>query len=672
MAYNLTGYSVINGTASAETLLGNGAKNAIYGNGGADTLNGGGGTDVLFGGAQGGVTFVFSADATWGAGFNVVNSGDPLGAGAGTTFNLGGYGRSHDVFVGAGSNNSLQMGDGKSALFLEDTLSPGADIVRLVNIQTINMGAGGQLVDLTSATRSYGNVTIIGGSGNDIILSNAGADTLNGGDGNDYIWAGSGNDTLSGGNGADTLLGASGDDRLDGGTGADSMTGGTGNDTYYVDDAADSVVELLAQGTDQVFASLSHTLAANVEALTLTGVNAINGTGNALDNTITGNIADNRLDGGAGKDTLIGGLGNDTYVVDNAGDTTVELAGQGTDAVLSSVTYTLAANVENLTLSGTAAINGTGNDLANVLTGNSAINVLSGGLGNDYLDGGINRDTLVGGAGDDTYVMDNASDITTELAGGGTDLVLSSITNTLQANIENLTLTGTANNSGVGNALANLLTGNAGANTLSGLDGNDKINAGAGNDTLLGGNGNDQLFGEDGNDILNGNDGNDGLNGGFGLDTLRGGIGNDGLFGGGSNDTLFGEAGIDNIYGDNGNDWISGGAGNDLLAGGQLKNGFSLGNDTFSWLRTDVINTAGAAQGFDRIVDFGAGDKLDFSGLALSGGDITSLVKLTDTAAGTVVSANFGGTTGFVDVVVLDGVHAMTLNDMVGDHAIIV
>ena len=154
--------------------------------------------------------------------------------------------------------------------------------------------------------------------------------------------------------------------------------------------------------------------------------------------------------------------------------------------------------------------------------------------------------------------------------------------------------------------------------------------------------------------------------------TYNGKSGDDILTGSTGGDVMDGKDGNDNIYGDNGNDWISGGAGNDLLAGGQLKNGFSLGNDTFSWLRTDVINTAGAAQGFDRIVDFGAGDKLDFSGLALSGGDITSLVKLTDTAAGTVVSANFGGTTGFVDVVVLDGVHAMTLNDMVGDHAIIV
>ncbi|NOT71853.1 MAG: hypothetical protein HOP09_11425 [Hyphomicrobium sp.] len=671
MAYNLTGYTVINGTAASEILNGTGAKDAIYGNGGNDTLYGAGNADILFGGNAGGVTFVYSNDAAWGSGFVVNNAGDPLGVGATTTFNLGGYARSYDVFVGSGANNTLQMGDGKYALFLEDDLSPGADTVRLVNIQTIKMGDGGQLVDLTSATRSYGDVSILGGNANDVILSNAGADTLSGGNGNDYIWAGSGNDTLLGGAGNDTLLGGLGNDILNGGLNADTMTGGLGNDIYYVDEASDSVVEVLGQGSDHVYASLTHTLAANVEALTSTGTAAINGTGNTLANIITGNGANNRLDGGTGADTLVGGLGNDIYVIDNAGDVATELLGQGTDTVQSSVTHTLAQNIENLILSGSAAINGTGNDLNNVVMGNAAVNTLNGGLGHDYIDGGAGADTLVGGAGSDSFVVDNAGDVTTELAGEGIDTVISSISHTLQANVENLKLTGVATNSGFGNALANQLTGNAAANILSSLDGDDRINAGLGNDTLYGGLGNDQLFGEDGNDQIFGNDGNDGLNGGAGNDTLRGGIGKDGLFGGGGHDILFGEAGNDNLYGDNGNDVINGGAGSDLLAGGQLKGGASLGNDTFSWVRSDVM--AGTVnQGFDHIVDFGAGDKIDFSGFTLAAGPIANVVKVVDTAAGTVISANFGGTTGFVDVVVLDSVHHMTLNDMVVDHAIVV
>ncbi len=671
MAYNLTGYRVINGTSAAETLTGNAGRNAIYGNGGDDVLDGGRGADILFGGSSGGVTFVYSVDAAWTPGYYVYNAGDPQNGGTGETFDLNGYGRSHDVFVGSGDNNTLVIPDGKNALFLDDTLSPGADSIRLVGIQTIKAGSGGQIVDLTSNRATYGDVTIIGGSGDDILWSNVGNDTVDGGDGKDNIWGGSGNDTLRGGLGDDALAGGTGNDVLDGGAGADSMNGGAGDDTFYIDDIADIVTEAAGQGNDSVVSSLNYTLLGNVESLTLVGA-ALNGIGNILDNTITGNDLNNTLDGGAGRDTLTGGLGNDTYVVDDAGDTTVEVAGQGADLVLASVTYSLGANVENLTLTGVAAIDGFGNALDNVITGNDASNRLDGGLGADKLDGGAGSDTLVGGAGNDTYVVDNVGDSIVEVTGEGSDLVLSKITHTLQGNIENLTVTGTAAVDGTGNALANLITGNSANNVLSGLDGDDKINAGLGNDTLIGGNGKDQLFGEDGNDTLIGGDGDDGLNGGAGTDTLFGGNGNDGMFGGGANDVLNGEAGNDKIYGDGGNDIISGGAGNDILAGGQFQNGFSAGLDTFTWARADVVNSAGVTQGFDHIVDFGAGDRVDFTGLNLTAGPIANVIKVIDTAAGTVISANFGGSAGFVDVVVLDNVHNVTLNDLVQDGAIAV
>jgi Ca2+-binding RTX toxin-like protein len=116
----------------------------------------------------------------------------------------------------------------------------------------------------------------------------------------------------------------------------------------------------------------------------LTGTNAVNGTGNTLDNILTGNT---------GTNTLTGGAGNDTYVIQNTTDTVTELANEGTDTTQSSVTFTLSGNVENLTL--TAAVNGTGNALANTITGNAGVNVLNGDAGSDILIGGAGADTFV-------------------------------------------------------------------------------------------------------------------------------------------------------------------------------------------------------------------------------------------------------------------------------------
>jgi Ca2+-binding RTX toxin-like protein len=166
-------------------------------------------------------------------------------------------------------------------------------------------------------------------------------------------------------------------------------------------------------------------LGANVEKLTLTGATAINGTGNELGNVLRGNGADNILDGGAGADTLIGGAGNDTYVLDTAmltdsdtgeplpwtGDSVLENPNEGIDTVLSSVTYVLQANVENLTLTGTGSVDGTGNELNNVLLGNAANNRLAGDDGDDTLDGVGGDDQLVGGRGSDTYRFGRGSGV---------------------------------------------------------------------------------------------------------------------------------------------------------------------------------------------------------------------------------------------------------------------
>src|SRR5262249_9003190 len=150
--------------------------------------------------------------------------------------------------------------------------------------------------------------------------------------------------------------------------------------------------------------------------------------------------------------------------VDNAGDVIIEVAGEGVDLVNSSVTYTLSAEVEKLTLTGTTAINATGNALDNVLTGNSASNTLNGGAGNDTLNGGAGADTMIGGGGDDNYTVDNAGDSIVELPGEGIDTVTSSITYALPSEVENLTLSGTSAIDGTGNTLANVLIGNSANN----------------------------------------------------------------------------------------------------------------------------------------------------------------------------------------------------------------
>jgi Ca2+-binding RTX toxin-like protein len=179
--------------------------------------------------------------------------------------------------------------------------------------------------------------------------------------------------------------------------------------------------------------------------------------------------------------------------------------------VQASVGHTLSANVENLTLTGTGNINGTGNALGNVINGNSGNNVLSGldgddtinglagndtlsgGNGNDTLDGGTGADNMNGGLGNDLYIVDNAGDVAGEVA-GGIDTVQSSVTHTLSTNLENLTLTGAAAINGTGNAKANVTTGNSADNVLSGLAGNDTISSGGGNDLMAGGDGNDSFL----------------------------------------------------------------------------------------------------------------------------------------------------------------------------------
>lgn len=313
----------------------------------------------------------------------------------------------------------------------------------------------------------------IGGSGSDMVSGNQAANTLWGEDGNDTLLGLDNSDDLSGGNGADTLDGGSGNDRLSGGSGFDRLSGGTGSDIYIVDRQGEAN-EVAGQGTDTVRSTVSYALGASIEQLVLLGRDNLNGAGNGLANTLTGNNGNNGLNGGAGLDVLRGGLGNDTFTVDARGEA-VELAGQGIDTVRSAVSYSLGANLEHLTLLGTALLSGVGNGLANILTGNGAANTLVGGGGLDILRGGL---------GNDTYTVD-AQGEAVELAGQGNDTVRSGVSYRLDGNLENLILLGAGNLQGIGSARDNSLTGNSGANRLSGGVGRDILHGGLGNDAFL-------------------------------------------------------------------------------------------------------------------------------------------------------------------------------------------
>jgi hypothetical protein len=243
----------------------------------------------------------------------------------------------------------------------------------------------------TLAGGAFGD-NLFGLGGDDSLFGQGGADTLHGGSGDDALRGGAGNDDLDGGVDNDTL---------NGGAGNDEMDGGTGVDTADYSDAAAGVTVRLSLSSAQNTGGAGFDTLLRIENLTGSGSNDVL-VGNGAANVLIGLGGNDRLNGGGGADQMSGGLGNDVYVVNHAGDQVIEDDNPGdVDTVRSSVDLTLGANVENLILTGSDAIDGTGNELANKLFGNAEANVLSGLAGDDRLSGGDGSDTLIGGAGRD-------------------------------------------------------------------------------------------------------------------------------------------------------------------------------------------------------------------------------------------------------------------------------
>ncbi|ESQ73921.1 M10 family metallopeptidase [Asticcacaulis sp. AC402] len=615
----LLGVTNISGTGNDldNTLYGSGGNNILDGGLGTDLSYGGLGNDtyvvnvaadIIVEMAGEGTDLVQASDSyslssdvenltLTGAG-NINGTGNGLGnvitGNSGNNVLTGGLGDDTYYVQNAGDSVVEVNGEGIDVVYagLTWTLAGSyADNLYLTGVANINGTGNGAANTIVG---NSGTNALIGGGGHDVLDGGAGADTLTGNTGNDSYWVdnagdnvveasgegtadvinasvsysltgrnietliltgaanidGTGNSlaqSLIGNSGNNILTALGGNDYLDGGAGGtDTLIGGTGDDTYIFG-TGDTLTEAAGEGTDTVRSAVTVTLAAELEILELTGAANVNGTGNALNNKLYGNAGDNVLTGGAG---------NDSFYIQNIGDNVSEAVGGGTDSIFSSVTYSLAGKqVENLTLVDAAAIDGTGNGLANVLTGNSAVNTLDGGSGNDRLDGGASADNLIGGTGGDTYVVDNAGDVITELAGGGADLVEASTTYILGAEVENLTLVGALAISGTGNGLNNVLTGNSATNVLAGGLGNDTYYVQNTTDNVVeaGGAGTDVIFSSvtyslngrfaetinltgaaninaTGNSLantLNGNTGNNTLNGKGGADNLTGGLGAD-------------------------------------------------------------------------------------------------------------------------------------------------
>lgn len=401
-------------TLGAVTLDGQAGNDILTGGTGNDTLIGGAGNDSLTGGT-GKDTFVFANTgitpfSTSGLGVDTIAdfvlADDLLQLNVNTFNKL--------TYLGA-----LKAADFATVTTDADAATNAASIVynsangKLFynqNGTAAGLGTGGQFATLTGnpllTTANFvlvGNV-ITGGSGNDTIVGTTGIDVIDGGAGNDTITGGANNDVLNGGAGTDTLV-ETGD--VDFTLTNSQLVGGTvtGTDTLSGFEAA-----RLTGGSK----------ANTINTKDFTGSVILDG--GAGNDILTSGSGNDTLIGGTGNDTLTGGTGNDTYVVDSVGDTVIELVGEGIDTIQSSITFDLStkgANVENLTLTGTGAINGTGNVLDNIITGNSGVNTLNGGdgndvlvgnAGNDILDGGNNNDLLVGGAGNDKLTGGAGSD----------------------------------------------------------------------------------------------------------------------------------------------------------------------------------------------------------------------------------------------------------------------
>ena len=735
--YGGTGNCDIAGAAGNDTLIGGSGKDTIYAGTGNEYLYGGSGNDLIIGSEFNGSVGTDTLIAGGGG-------ADTLVAGTGATYIYGGDGT--DSIWGGNGNDTIYAGDGGTVTAAtkitagtgNTTIYGGLGVDQIYGGSgntEIHAGDGGTDAASTIVEAGSGNSAIYAGAGVDQITGGSGSDTLYGGSGADTLTAGSGATSLYGGSGTDVMYGGSGSDTFIAGTGEGTLVGGSGTNTYQLNAGFGNVEIDPAASTDTVefgaginladltvsadltaggsaalaiddgqgdhllikggldgainsftFDSTATTLTlaqlitqASTSSADLTGANGNlivgTGDGNSLTGgsgadsvygwgnsdtltastgntllTATGDLAlvqggtgndslngwgtsdtlvagsgndqltatgnDALLVGGAGTDTLNaaglaatlqGGSGNDTFIVNDPNDVVTKAANQGTNTILASVSYVLPSNVQNLTLTGSADLTGTGNDLANVITANS---------GNDTLVAGTGLATLVGGAGNDTFVINNVGDvIQAQSTGSNVNTVESSVSVFAPTNVQDVTLTGTASLAAFGNGLANVLTANSG---------NDSLVAGTGVATLVGGSGNDLFLVNNASDVVNvqagsGNDTVDatvsytlpdnvqtlnlmgsgpmaGTGNGMQNTTIVAGSGNDTLTGGSGSGTLVGGQGVDTfVLGGTGSGTYTAIAQSGTSAVMQLSQGLSFSDVMANQSGNDLVLTVGSS-----------------------------------------------------------------------------
>ena len=658
--YGMDGNDLINGGGGSDFLHGGRGNDTLYGGDGNDTLIGGEGDDTLEGGG-GNDTYIYAGDGKdavldekwaivreqqWRQD-NYYTDWYPVWVDASKTLVDAGddiivFGKdvSVDDITITRNGNDLVFGlkNTNNTLTVKNWYSTIEQRVETFQFADGLILNADQILSIQKDTA--GNDMINGSSGADFIFSTAGSDTINGSAGNDVIVNQSGNTTyyFNPGDGQDVIYDYTGNDtiilnfnsadvlfrRLSG----DLVLKFKGyNDSltiknWFINDSNRIETIQVKEGNisiSDILEIVTSSSASNKNDILYGTENDdyIHGySGNDLISTGAGN---DTLYGGAGTDVMVGSIGNDLYYVDNINDKVIENQNEGTDTVASTISYELPDNVEKLTLVGTLAINGRGNDLDNEIRGNA---------NNNILDGKTGTNTLIGGAGDDIYIINesNANDSIVETADNGNDTVRSSITYTIanKINIENLELTGESNIEGIGNNGNNNLIGNSGNNVLRGLGGNDTLYGGKGNNTLYGGLGDDTYIIDNTTTlVVDGvNQGNDTI-----LSYIDYTLGNniENIMLQGSDDiNATGNKENNTIKGNSGNNILQGKTGNDTIHGGD-------GNDTYIFNRgdgEDIIWETGSTYTYTDTVTFGS--NIDVEDVIFTKNETDLIVKIKD------------------------------------------